>query len=344
MDQLLASLLNDLSIWILLLLIAAMLYILGKSADVLVEQAVALSLHWGVPKIIIGATIISLGTTLPEASVSVLAAINGQSDMALGNGLGSIITNLGLILGLAALIGFVPVDKKLASRQGWYMILSCILLVIVSIPVFSRSSGGWIAQPAGFLLVVLLILYIFFSIRMSRGENGSVLPVPELDAEKIKPDRPFSYLPIIIKLVISLILIIFSSKILIAAVEVTAGRIGIPQSIIAATLVAFGTSLPELIMALTSVRKGHGELALGNVIGANILNVLFVIGTSAAVTAGGLLVPDIYYYLHFPVLLLLFVIFRLAVSRKNKAISKLSGFILTGVYIAYLAANYLLPR
>lgn len=344
MDQLLASLFGDLSIWILLLIIAAALFVLGKSAEVLVEQAVALSLHWGVPKIIIGATIISLGTTLPEASVSVLAAINGQSDMALGNGLGSIITNLGLILGLAALIGTVPVDRKLASRQGWYMVFSCILLVVVSIPVFSRSSGGWIAQPAGYLLVILLILYIVYSIRSSRKENGVLVPLPDPGTANENRSSSFSYLPVIAKLLISLVLIIASSKILISAVEVTAARIGIPQSIIAAILVAFGTSLPELIMSVTAVRKGHGELALGNVIGANILNVLFVIGTSAAVTGSGLIVPDSYYYLHFPVLLFMFIIFRLAVGRKHSKIPRLYGFVLTGTYFAYLAANYLLPH
>lgn len=118
MDTLIYSCMNSLPTLVLIIIIAAMMYVMCKGADFLVDQAVSLSIHWGVPKIIIGATIISLGTTLPEMTVSVLAAVNGNSDLALGNAIGSIITNSGLIIGLAAVIGYLPVDRTIFKRQG----------------------------------------------------------------------------------------------------------------------------------------------------------------------------------------------------------------------------------
>jgi cation:H+ antiporter len=127
---------------------------------------------------------------------------------------------------------------------------------------------------------------------------------------------------------------------LIPAVEITAIRVGIPQAIIAATLVAFGTSLPELVTAITAVRKGHGELAIGNIIGADILNVLFVVGSSAAVTAGGLHVPSSFFKLQIPTMLLVLIIFRLFSVNKKMVINKKEGLLLFSFYVIYLILNF----
>ena len=283
MEELLQSFFANVPTVVILLIIVITLATLSKGADILVDEAVSLSVHWRVPKMIIGMTIVSIGTTLPEAAVSVMAALRGNPDLALGNAVGSIIADTGLIIGVAALLGHLYIDRKTISRQGTIKVAVGILLAVCSIPFFTKSQGGNVSQFMGFAFLILLVVYMITSIKWSR----QVL----IDTEEIKEERsPVIYQ--LFKLSIGAAIVILSSRILIPSVEITAVRIGIPQSVIAATLVALGTSLPEFATAINAVKKGHGELAVGNIIGADILNVLFVVGASAAVTRGGLNVPS----------------------------------------------------
>ena len=331
MDALIQSFLLALPTVLLLLIIAATLYTLGKGADLLVTEAASLSLKWGVPKMVIGATIISLGTTLPETTVSVFAALNGNPDLALGNAIGSIIVDTTLIIGLAAIIGFLPVDRTTMKRQGKLQLLAVLLLAIVCLPLLSQGLTGNVSQITGFIFLILLALYILMSIKWAK-KSGHAEEVLDLDNKPVVMQ--------ILKLLIGFTLIIVSSKVLIPAVEITAVRVGIPQSIIAATLVAFGTSLPELVTAITAVRKGHGELAIGNIVGADVLNVLFVTGSAAAVTRDGLDVPGDFYYLQIPVMLLSVIAFQIFAASKKNRISKTGGLLLIGIYVIYLVLNY----
>src|SRR6056297_6840 len=166
---------------ILLILVGAFsLFTLSKGADILVNQAVCLSIKWGVPKIIIGATIVSLGTTLPEASVSVLAALNGNPDLALGNSVGSIIANTALIIGIASLIGKLPLDKNTINKQGRIQYLTGVLLVLVSLPFLSYGPGGNISQSVGIMLLVLLATYIYYSIKLAKETSTEEFPINEV--------------------------------------------------------------------------------------------------------------------------------------------------------------------
>lgn len=331
MDAIILKFFENLPTLVLVLIAAISLVALAKGADSLVDEAVSLSVHWGIPKLVIGATIVSLGTTLPEATVSVFAAIKGNPDLALGNAIGSIIVNAGLILGIAAMIGKLPVDKKTMNRQGVIQICSAFLLTIVALPLFTKSGEGNVHQWMGFIFIGLLVAYLYLTMKWARRENA--------DLSSIKEERK-SVIWQIIKLFISVAVVILSSKILIPSVEVTAIRIGIPQSIIAATIIAFGTSLPELMTAISSVKKGHGELAVGNIIGANILNVLFVVGAAASVTVGGLRVPVNFYQLQFPTMLLILLLFNVFARTKDAVISKLEGLVLVVIYLVYLILNY----
>lgn len=332
MEEFIISSLGEFSTFILFIVIAVSLIFLSKGADVLVSEAVGLSLRWGIPKMIVGATIVSLGTTLPEATVSVMAAINGNPDLALGNAIGSIIADTGLIIGIAALVGNLVIDKKTIHTQGPIQLWAGILLALVSLPFFSRGSEGRITQWMGFVFIGLLIIYLVVTILSTKKSNNKSFT----DIE----DNSNVFIQLI-KLILGIVLVILSSKVLIPSVEIVALRIGIPQSIIASTLVAFGTSLPELITAITAVRRGHGELAVGNIIGADVLNVLFVVGSAAAVTKGGLLVPVNFYKLQIPTMLIVLVAFRLFSKSKNNKISKLQGSILMGIYIIFLVLNYI---
>jgi cation:H+ antiporter len=358
MDVWIAGIVSELHIALLFVIIAASLGLLVKGADILVDHAVVLSVKWGVPKMLIGATIVSLGTTLPEMVVSVLAAVQGAPGLALGNAVGSIIADTGLILGLALLIGTIPVDQRLVSRQSWIQLGSAGLLVIASVPWFGLrglfTDGGQLPQWVGIGFLVLLALYIWQSIRWSRmapdgvavaGERTSA--AADLDVAddlgvptEVADERPLWTL---VKLALGIAAVVIASQILIPTVEETALRIGIPDAIIAATLVAFGTSLPELVTAVTAVRKGHGELALGNVLGADVLNVLFVSGASAAVTRGGLAVPPAFFYLFFPSMLFVVVVLRIGIGGTSHHLSRGFGFVLLAAYLLTVILGYVAP-
>lgn len=324
---------------VLFLALGIMILVLAKGADLLVDKAVEISHLAGVPKVLIGATIVSLGTTLPEASVSVLAAFEGNPGMALGNAVGSIICDTGLILGLGALIKPLPLDRRVVNRQGWIQLGAGLLLILFCLP-YSHldgifSGGGRLSQVAGFVFLALLAVYFYWSYRTA---------IKKENRENNETDRELSWqliLKDLLTMAVAVALVIISSKVLIICAEELAYRFNVPESVIAASLVAFGTSLPELVTVLSSVRKGQGELAIGNVIGADILNVFFVAGAAAAVTPQGLAVQPDFFTIHFPVMLGLLVIFRVGVLLCKTHLSRWVGGVLLGAYLAFLTVNYL---
>ena len=323
--------------WGLLLLIAIAFYGLSQGADMLVEEAVTLSGQWGVPKVLVGATIVSLGTTLPEAAVSVLAAVQGSPELALGNAVGSVICDTGLILGVAALITPLPLDRAIVQRQGWIQLGAGFLLVAACSPSVSVSTlfdtGGRLPQGTGAVFLVLLVIYIWCSISWSRGTQADTA------REEITRNGAGT-LTVLGKLIGGVVLLIGASWLLIPAVRDAALRLHIPPGIVAATLVALGTSLPELVTAVTAALKRHGELAVGNVIGADILNVLFVAGAAAAVTEGGLNASPHFFRLLFPAMLLILIVFRIGVMVSGTQLKRPVGVILIGVYLLVTIVSY----
>jgi len=341
MEELITHWVEGLPLVVLFIIIALTMATLSKGADLLVDEAVALSRRAGISKLLIGATIVSLGTTLPEASVSVMSALAGDPELSLGNAVGSIICDTGLILGLAALIGRIPLDPAIVKRQGWIQFGSGLLLVAASIP-YSRigtvfTQGGRLPQFMGIIFVVLLIIYFLQSVRWAREDRNST-SLSGVKEEAV--EKAGSILIILFKLILGITLVILSSKVLIPTVQETALRLRVPRGIIAATLVAFGTSLPELITALTAVRKGHGEIALGNIIGADILNVLFVSGLSAAVTPGGLTASSDFFVILFPSMMGILIIFRVGIALSKGHLKKPFAGILLGIYLAITILSY----
>ena len=326
------------TIW-LFVIIAITLYLLGKGADILVDEAVTLSTRWGIPQTLIGATIVSLGTTTPEAAVSVLAAIQGDPGIALGNAVGSIICDTGLILGTAALIAPLPLNRKIVNRQGWLQLGAGFLLVIACLPFGSLGTtfaeGGRLPQMMGFVFLILLAVYMWQSIRWSRDADSD----STMEAEQTHDESANTAL-IVVKLLFGILLVVASSSVLIPAVKIVAERVKVPESIIAATLVAFGTSLPEFVTAVTAARRGHGALAVGNVIGADILNVLFVAGAAAAVTGGGLEAPTHFFRLLFPLMLFILIVFRVGIFVSGDRLKRPFGVILIAAYLFVTILSY----
>lgn len=322
--------------WSLLVLaIAVSLYILGKGADWLVDEAVELSERLKIPKMVVGATIVSLGTTTPEAAVSVLAAIQGAPGLALGNAVGSVITDTGLILGLACIIAPLRLDPKIVNRQGWIQLGAGALLVILCLSPSNLGeifkSGGHLPQSAGFLLMGLLAAYLYLSVRWSRDRRS--------EAEHESHDVSSAWLAIL-KLIAAVAVVVVSARLLIPAVNEAALRLSVPESVIAATLVAFGTSLPELVTAVTAARRGHGEIAVGNVIGADILNVLFVVGAAASVTPAGLEAGQNFFTVLFPAMLFILIVFRVGVIVSGDILRRSFGYVLIAAYLVYMVLGY----
>ena len=317
--------------WLLGLIVALSIVALGKGADWLVDAAAELAKELGVSKLIIGATIVSLGTTAPEAAVSVLAAFQGKPGLALGNGIGSVICDSALIFGVACLMARIPLDKSIMNRQGWIQLGSGILLVILAFASRIFYPEAVITRTMGVGLMILLVLYIYKSISWARAAGSE----RESDT-KISTQQALACVGM---LALGLSLVIISSQFLIGSVSELALRWSVPKAIVAATLVAFGTSLPELVTAVTSIKKGHPELVLGNIIGADILNILFVIGASSL--AAPLPIPDIFFSLHFPVMIAVLILLRCYFSFAKGATSRWMGFPLLAFYIAYVVLQYI---
>jgi len=314
------------------------IYALGKGADGLVTAAVALSHRSKIPKFIIGTTIVSLGTTMPEAVVSVMAAIGGNPGLALGNAVGSIICDTALIVGICCLIAPLPVAAKEIKHGSWLQLGAGTLLVAICFPWTDPSSaltvGGQLPQAAGFLFVFLLVVYFWHSIRSVRG---NVNQSEQHDEEQASMSIPKA----LAVLVVAAAVVILSSSVLISAATETAQRLSVPEGVIAATLVALGTSFPELVTCLTATIKRHGELAVGNVIGADILNVLFVTGAAASVTAGGLEVASYFFSNLFIAMLAALIIFKLGIHLAGpKGLGRGFGIVLLMIYVVAVFSSF----
>lgn len=328
-------------VWGLLLAIAITVFLLSKGADWMIDGAVNLAMMTKLPKVVIGATILSLGTTAPEAFVSVMAAYMGNPGLALGNGVGSIIADTGLIFGLTALIAAPPINRWILNRTGWWQLGSAVLLVILAgVAVMISPQEPVIARWMGAVLLVLLGVYMFITYRWARSGNDPT-QATEADLELESPGHEVSTVVTILMLLGGLILVIIASRLLIPAASETARRLRVPEDVIAATMVALGTSLPELSTAIAAIRKGHPEITVGNIVGADVLNALFVIG--AASMAMPLAVPPTFFRFHFPAMLLILVSFRIFIGMgKNGHFRRWQGVWLLALYVGYVSLQYIL--
>lgn len=317
-----AGRLADVSLALLFAYIAAALFALGKAAHLLVDEAVLLARRWGVPTAIIGATIVSLGTTTPEVSISALAARRGEAGLALGNAVGSVICNTGLVLGLSCLAGAVPFDPRVAGRQGGALALAALLLTGAA-----YAFDGRLPRVLSLAFLALLAGYLGLSARWAKEASA---PAGEAGEES------FALVPAL-KLLAAAALVALSSRALLPGVQVAAARLGVPNDVIAATLVAFGTSLPELVTCVSAVRKGYGELAAGNVLGADILNLLFVVGAALALAPGGLAVPETFFKLHFPAMIATLLLLGFGVALSGATLKRPAGALLLLAYAVYLS-------
>lgn len=308
---------------ILLLIVGLGLILAG--ANFLTDGSAALAQRFRVPEFIIGLTVVAVGTSTPELVVSVLSAIAGKSDVAIGNVVGSNIFNVFVILGVCALIRPLPLTAGNIRRDiPFGVITSLLLLALASDSFFRTGAADRIGRIDGVAMLLLYMALMWYTIRSTKR--------PETPAAESKPGMAGWLMAAMI--VGGLAGLVFGGEMFLRSATSIARSLGISESVIAITLVAGGTSLPELASSLVSLFKGKADMALGNVIGSNIANILLILGVSATIhplSMGGITVWDLLMVALSSVLL-----FLAAFTFKRKAIDRWEGAIFLAIYVAYI--------
>lgn len=265
----------EMFVWILVLSIG--LVLLVKGADLFVEGASALAARLGVAQLVIGLTVVAMGTSLPEAAVSISAVIKGNADITIGNVVGSNILNIFIILGLSALITPLAVEKSTVTIELPFLTGISVLLLL-------QGLDGTIGLADGIVQIVLFILYLtylFWTARKSNAQMNAFNAHPNEDFPTKRTQK--AVWKILVLCVLGLAMTVIGSSLAVDAACGIAKKIGMSERFIGLTIVALGTSLPELVTSVTAARKGNADIAIGNIVGSNIFNILFVVGISALV-------------------------------------------------------------
>lgn len=317
-----------------------LLFILGlicliKGGDWFVDGAVGLARRFHLPEILIGATVVSIGTTLPEVMVSATSAVGGHGEIAYGNAIGSVICNTALIAAITVAIRPGKINASALTTPVIFFFAAAAIYAAVA------YATGRFSRTVGIVLLALFVAYMIITVIQMRCRT---------DGDKPDVGMAVSYAPvwrIILFLVIGAVLIAVGAKLLVDNGTLIAQALGVPESVIALTFVALGTSLPELVTAITSLAKGHGALSLGNVIGANLFNLVLVSGIS--VTLSPFSIPENSVFmgrnaslsLDIPVMLSVMLILTLPALIRKK-MSRVQGVLLLGIYAAFCVIQFIL--
>ena len=310
--------------------------LLIKGGDWFVDSAVAIAKRFRVPEIIIGATVVSIGTTLPEVMVSVTAAMNNNSAVAYGNAIGSIICNTALIAALTIAIRPAPVNRKAVTTPVIFFFASAAIYMVAAY-VFGKFDR-WLG------IVMLVVFAAYMAMTIYKGFKN---PVEQNHEEEEGEEKSTSLLMSVIVLAISAALIAVGADMLEGSSVFLATKAGIPTEVVGVTIVALCTSLPELVTAVTALLKGHGALSLGNIIGANIFNLVLVSG--AAVTISPFAIPEgsklagynTSQLFEIPLMVAVMAIMTLPAIAKGK-LRRWQGVTLLGIYAAFVVLQVLI--
>lgn len=313
--------------------IKTILFLIGfvlitKGADIFINCTVDIGKKTKISEIILGATIVSFATTLPELTVSLFASLDGHTTMSLGNAVGSIICNTGLVLGLVAFISPFSVDKKMFFSKSVLLLICVILLLLLGI---DKS----ITKIDSILLLTMLAIYMYSNYK-SVVEKGSKSRIN--NTSKVKGNNNLGeWVKIVLLFALGLIMMVLGSRLLVDNGVIIAEWIGVPQGVISLTVIALGTSLPELVSSLTAIKKNHHAISVGNILGANILNIVSVIGISSIPNDIPILSQNM--SIDFPFMIVLLLILILPTIKKNK-LYRFQGFIMLIVYLIYIGVLY----
>lgn len=308
-------------IWVLLIFIIGLILIV-KGGDLFVESSIWVAERTGISSAIIGATIVSIATTLPEFFVSTVASNEGFSEMAVGNAIGSYICNIAFIMGLCSLIKPIKVKSSFFGIKGIMMISYLLIFFIL-------SKEGLITYNEGYLLIGLVVFFVIINILEHKKTDKGNKRIKRVSIKK--KDIIINLL----KFIIGGFFIVFGAHILVASGVKIANFLRIPKQVISLTLLAIGTSLPELVTSLMAIFKDQENISLGNILGANILNVSVIIGASALVSDQELIISRQTLFLDIPMAMLVAFVFVTTGIFQGK-IGRFTGLILLSSYILYL--------
>lgn len=315
---------------VLLFLVGLVLLI--KGGDWFVDGATGIAHRFHIPEILIGATVVSIGTTLPEVMVSATSALGGHGEIAYGNAIGSIICNTSLIAAITIAINPSEIDRKPLIIPVIFFFISAVFYSVVA------YTTGYFSRTIGLLLMLIFVVYMLISVFNAKKS----LVVDSTDTEDKQEN---SLIKELILLIVGAVFIAIGARLLVDNGTIIAEKLGVPESVIALTFVALGTSLPELVTAITSLIKGHGALSLGNIIGANLFNLVLVSGVSVTLSPfavpnstqikgmNGSLLVDI------PVMFFVMLILTLPAILRKKLL-RTQGIILLLIYAAFCVFQF----
>lgn len=321
---------------------AVILFIVGLiclifGGDWFVDGSTGIAKKFHIPELLIGATIVSIGTTLPEVMVSATGALEGHSQMAYGNAIGSCICNVALIAAIT--LSIAPsdkVDRKPLAIPAIFFFASALIYTIVS------YTTGYFSRTLGIVLLAIFVLYISLQVK-------DALKIQKSTEKTLlnKEDENNSITKNVALLIIGAILIAIGANLLVNNGTIIAEFLGVPESVIALTFVALGTSLPELVTAITSLIKGHGLLSLGNIIGANLFNLVFVSGLAITLMPFSIPADKLLFGMNaallvdIPLMIIVMLIMTIPAFIKGK-LYRWQGILLLALYVAYLLFQFLL--
>ncbi len=322
------------------MLTAVLLFLLGfllliKGGDWFVDGATGIAHRFHLPELLIGATVVSIGTTLPEVMVSSQAALQHNSGISYGNAIGSIICNTSLIAALTLAVKPGPVNRNSLKLPAAAFFIAALFYSAVA-----YTAGGF-SRWQGILFLIYFVVYMFLSVKQMTASGEQ----PEEEEEEEHPQR--TLLIEIVLLVLGAAAIAVGANLLVENGTIIAAALGVPDSVIGLTMVALGTSLPELITAITSLMKGHGALSLGNVIGANLFNIILVSGMAITIspfaipTEKTLLGMNSSLLVDIPVMLGVMMLLCFPPLKTGK-LYRWQGIILLCIYFAFTAYQFLI--
>ena len=304
------------NIFIAIALLIVGFVMLTKGADWFVDGSSALAFRLGIPQLVIGLTIVAMGTSAPEAAVSITSALKGNEGITVGNVVGSNIMNILLILGIASVIVPLAVQKSTRMIEIPYMIAITVLFGVLG------YTGEMVTRVEGGILWIAFLIYL-----------GYLLWMAKKGKEDNEPDEKQKSLPVqLLMILIGLICIVLGSDFVVDGATEIAKVIGISERIIGLTIVAFGTSLPELVTSITAARRGNADIAIGNIVGSNVFNILFVAGTSALISP---IVFESKFVLDTAVATATAVLLLVCVCNKESKLKRSGGIIMLAAYAAY---------
>ncbi len=321
-----------LSFWTILFLLFGF-YLLIKSADIFVDGAAGLAKKYKVPKLIVGLTLVAFGTSAPEATVSLIAALQGSADIAIGNVIGSNVANIALVLGVAALLRAIPVSKSTLSHGIPLSILAMVVLIVMGYDTFFQNHGvefNRLTLGDGLILLfffVVFLYYIFGDFKSAQVQED------EIEKKEMQHYRDSIWF-LALMIVGGLAGIMVGGKLVVDQAVVIATALGISEAIVGLTIVAVGTSLPELVTSIVAALKNEKDIAIGNIVGSNIFNVFLVLGLTAVVIPVNFdpaLLVDAVYTLAVTILFFLILL-------KQKQLTRFSGAVLLASYVLYIVS------